>query len=108
MESDYGALKETVAIAGSLIAAGSAIALPWTRRAKWMPPVETVPAATAKVSGLLCAVAIGALYLQRVRIGQDALLLIAGCLIGVTLLALVLSIYVNTAYGFTFNERRVL
>jgi len=108
MATDYGALKDTVAIAGSLVAAGSAIAVSWTRRAKWMPPEETVPAATSRVSGLVCAVIIGVLYPLRLRIGQVPMLGVAGMSLSIALVALIVSIWVNTAHGFAYEGKRIL
>ena len=108
MAVEYGALKDTVAIAGSLIAAGTAIAVSWTRRANWMPPEETVPTATSRVSGLVCAVVIGALYLLRERIGQVSMIEVAGVLLAAAVMALIVSIWINTAHGFMHEGRRVL
>jgi len=94
-------LGDVVAIAGSLMAASGAIGLAWMRRAKWMPPTETVAGGTAKVSALVCAVLVAILYVLRQQIGFTNLAyLCIGLVVGV-LVALSVSIYVNTAYSFT-------
>jgi hypothetical protein len=100
MAVDYGVLKDIVAISGSLIAAVTAIRLAWMRRARWMPPEESVSGATAKMSSLGCAVAIGILYLERHNLGAQSIELLAGIGFLVALLALAISIYINTAYTF--------
>ena len=100
MATDYGALKDVVAVSGSLVAAAGAIGVSWTRRAKWMPPEETVPHATARTSGLICAVVIGSIYLLRTRLGTERLLVVSGSALGLAVLFLIVSIYVNTAHSF--------
>jgi hypothetical protein len=100
-EPDYGVLTDVVAIAGSLIAAATAIRLAWMRRARWMPPEETVDGAVAKVTGVICAVLIGLLFLLRHQISLMLMATIAiGCLV-LTIVTLIMSIYVNTKYSYT-------
>jgi hypothetical protein len=101
MATDYGVLKDVVTVAGSLIAATYAIGLAWMRRAKWMPPNETVTGGTAKTSALLCAVIVVVLYLLRTQIGFANLAYFALGLLPGVLLGLSVSIYVNTAYSYT-------
>jgi hypothetical protein len=91
----YGVLSETVALSGSLIGAASAIGLAWMRRARWLPPEEAVPGATAKVAALVCAVVIGVLYVRKQEIGLGLFAWIAvGCLL-ITICGLISSIYFN-------------
>lgn len=98
--NEFGDLKDIVAAAVSLTAATSAIGVAWLRRAKWMPPEETVQGGTLKVSGLIAAVAIGILYLQREKLGLDRMLLVGGVAVCVAAISLVLSIYTNTRFSF--------
>ena len=105
MAPDYGQLKGIVAIAGSLIAAGAAIRLAWMRRAKWMPPAETVPAGTAKVSALLCSAVVGILFLAKFQIGLRSMITISLVCLVLTLIALCVSTYTNTTYSFTRRSR---
>ena len=100
MAADYGVFKEIVAISGSLMAAGGAVGLAWMRRAKWMPPEETVGGGTVKVSALICSVVLGMLYLTRDNVGLKAMLSISGLCLVLTVIALVVSIYTNTKYSF--------
>ena len=105
--ANYGVLTDTVAISGSLIAAASAIAFAWMDRARWLPPEESVPRATAKVSALICAVIIGILYAERMRIGLALMAWIAVVCLLVVVASLILSIYMNTKYTyFRSNTKR--
>ena len=70
------------------------------RRARWMPPTETVTGGTAKTSALVCAVTVAILYLSRTEIGFKALSILAMILLLVVLIGLAISIYVNTAYSY--------
>ncbi|MGU3468826.1 hypothetical protein ACLBXO_28675 [Methylobacterium sp. C33D] len=100
--ADYGALGDVVAASGSLIGAATAIGLAWKRRSKWMPPEEAVPDATAKVSSLICAVAVGIIYINRIKIGPESMSAISiVCLIS-ALLCLIVSIFINTVYSFEY------
>jgi hypothetical protein len=75
------------------------------RRARWQPPEEDLPGATAKFAALVCAVAVAVLYaIGREELGLSGLAWTAGWSIGVAVLALLISIYVNTA--FTFRKGR--
>ncbi|MQA19186.1 hypothetical protein [Rugamonas rivuli] len=104
MSADYGQLKDIVGAATSLMAAASAIGVTWLRRAKWMPPEESVPGGTLRVAGLVSAVAIGILFLERQKIGLETMLLI-GALAGLfTIMSLTISIYTNTRYSFVYPE----
>jgi hypothetical protein len=103
--ADYGALSGIVATSGSLIAAASAIGLGWMRRAKWLPPEEAVPGGTAKVSALICAVVVGLLYARRSQIGFGPFCWIAGCCLGLAVIALLTSVFVNTTYSFVRRLR---
>lgn len=106
MSSKYGVLSDVVAVAGSLIAVAAAIRLAWMRRAKWMPPAETVTGATAKSSALICAVVIGVLYLFRLQIGTSRMASLALILLGCFIFSLCVSIYVNTAYSFVERKHK--
>ena len=97
---EYQVLGDVVAIAGSLMAASAAIGLAWMRRAKWMPPTETVAGGTAKASALICAVLVAILYLLRQQIGFANLSYLAIFLLVCMLIGLGVSIYVNTASSF--------
>ena len=100
MPADYGQFKDVVAIAGSILAAGTAIRLGWMRRAKWMPPAESVPGGTVKVSALVCSVVIAVLFLVRSQLGLVLMVVIAGVCLVLTLIALAVSIFTNTTYSF--------
>jgi hypothetical protein len=100
MAQDYGQLNSVVAISGTLIGAGTAIGLAWMRRAKWMPPVESVPGGTAKVSALLCSAVIGILFLERVQLGLGYMVVIVIACLVLTVIALGVSVYTNTTHSF--------
>ena len=109
MAADYGALKEIVAISGSLIAAASAIGLAWVRRARWMPPEETVAGATAKFSALVCAVIVGALFVMKSELGLGMMVAVALFSLAFSVGSLLASIYTNTKHAvFRRDETRVL
>jgi hypothetical protein len=59
---DYGVLAQVVAAAGTLIAAGGALALCWKGRFNWEPVEEDIPKAAQKFGGLVIAVAIAVLW----------------------------------------------
>ena len=101
---DYGQLKEVVAAAVSVMAAASAIGVAWLRRSRWMPPEESVPGGTLRVAGLLSAVAIGILFIERRELGPHWLLLIAAISGFFAVVLLSVSIYTNTRYSFVHPE----
>lgn len=101
MSTNYGVLSQVVAISGSLIAASYAIRLAWMRRAKWMPPTETVADATAKTSALICAVIVALLHVFGRDFGMANLAMFAVTLLVLLLIALSVSIYVNRAFSVT-------
>jgi hypothetical protein len=55
---DYGPLTNLVGTAGSIVAAGAAIALAWRGRTKWEPSEEDISKGPQKVGGLVAAVMI--------------------------------------------------
>jgi len=55
---DYGPLTNLVGTAGSIVAAGAAIALAWRGRTKWEPSEEDISRGPQKVGGLVAAVLI--------------------------------------------------
>lgn len=59
---DYGPLKDVVAAAGAIIAAGTAITLSWKGRARWEPTEQDIPAAAQKVGGLVAGVLIALMW----------------------------------------------
>ncbi len=101
MTGQYGPFSDIVALAGSLMGAAWAIGLAFTGRARWLPPEEDLSGSVARVSALMCAVAIAILYVfGRDAIGLVGLAWIAGVCVGVTIMALLVSIYLNTVYSF--------
>lgn len=95
-----GNLQDVVSTAGALVGVATAISLAWMRRARWMPPEEAVTGATVKVSALICAVIIGALYIFRDPLGVVLVSVLGLTTLVVTLLSLVTSIRTNTQYSF--------
>lgn len=104
MSADYGQLKDVVGAATALMAAVSAVGVTWLRRAKWMPPEESVPGGTLRVAGLVSALAIGILFLERHKLGLDTMLVIGGISGFITIISLAISIYTNTRYSFVYPE----
>ena len=62
MSQDYGPLAETVALAGALMSATSALVLTWKGRARWEPAEEDLPKGSQRVAGLCIAVGIAAIW----------------------------------------------
>jgi hypothetical protein len=62
--SEYGPLAGLVASVGALLAAAGAIRLAWMRTSDWTPPEDDVPAAPAKVTSLLTAVAVAGFWFE--------------------------------------------
>jgi hypothetical protein len=99
--SKYGVLSDVVASAGSLMGATAAISAAWVRGAKWLPPEEAVPGATRRVSALFCALVIAVLFvIGRQQLGPTVLLAVTlFCAVG-TLIALSLSVFINTKHTY--------
>ena len=68
--SDYGAFKDIVANAGTIMAMAAAIGLAWRGRSKWEPAEDDVPKAPQKVAGLLSALAITAIWTAYQDVGH--------------------------------------
>lgn len=98
--SEYGVFAQLVAVVGCLAAAAAAITLAFMKRARWQPPREAVPEATARLSALITMVAIALLFVFGARIGDVGLAIIAVVLLVVALIALRTSIRTNTTYSF--------
>src|SRR5262249_11274209 len=102
--SDYGQFANVVGIAGSLAAAAGAITLAFQKRARWQPPEETLPAATARVSGLIVMVFIALIYVFAKAMGALALAIIAVLCLAVALAALIDAIRVNVTYSVYYPK----
>lgn len=63
-DSNYGALQPVVSDAGSIIAAGGAIALAWRGRFNWEPSEQDVSGGPQKVGGLVAAILIVILWVS--------------------------------------------
>jgi hypothetical protein len=101
MNPEYGPFANIVALAGCIIAAAMAIALAWVRGAKWQPPEEELPGATTKFSALVCGVAIAILYvIGQKELGIGGLARLAGWSVGLAVVALLTTVYVNTVYSY--------
>lgn len=98
--SDYGILSGIVYGAGIIVAAGTAIALAWIREAKWLPPQEDLPGSTRRVSALLTGVIVALLFVFEVQIGATVIGAVTVICLILALLALLLCVYVNSAFSF--------
>lgn len=65
--TNYGVLAQTVAAAGTLIAAAGALALTWKGRYGWEPAEEDIPRAAQKFGGLIIAIIIAAMWFKFAR-----------------------------------------
>ncbi|MDP9239545.1 MAG: hypothetical protein M3O55_02755 [Actinomycetota bacterium] len=91
---DYGPLKDVVAAAGAIIAAGTAIRLSWKGRAHWEPSGQDTPAGAQKVGGLVAGVLIALMWVSwRDAAHIDTLNRTVILLLGATLVCFLL-------YGF--------
>lgn len=107
--SEYGVFANGVAVAGSLAAAAGAIGLAWMRRARWQPPEEVVPNATAKVAGLISMVAIALLYaFGPAELGSRGLAIVAVVTLVLAILSLCFTIYVSVSRTFQKNGKPIL
>jgi hypothetical protein len=110
MNPEYGPLADIVALAGCIMAAAVAVGLAWSRGAKWQPPEEELPGATAKFAALICGVIIAILYaIGRKELGATGLARVAGWSIGLAVFALLVTTFLNTVYSYHGrNASRVL
>ena len=91
---NYGVLKDVVATAGSIMAAGSAIRFSWKGRADWEPSEQDIPSGAQKIGALIAAVLI-ALVWVRWRDGKHT-----GSLEEAALILLGLTVAFLIAYGY--------
>lgn len=90
MKADLGPFATLVATAGSLMAAAAALLFTFRRRAKWEPAEQDVPNGAERVSGLLIAVAIAVLWIQRDAIAAKQFAWTAGVVAVVTVVMLLI------------------
>ena len=99
--SAAGPLAFIAKYAGFIIALGVAVRFGWMRRAKWMPPEEAIPDATAKVASLFTGVAIAFLYVFADRgIATAGMGWIAVVCFALTAMALGVTIYLSVTLSF--------
>jgi hypothetical protein len=103
---EYGPLAGTVALAGCLMAAASAVGLAWMRGARWQPPEETLPGGAAKFAALVCAVAVAILYvIGPSELGMRGLAWTASASVFISIVAFLLCLYINTSYAYIRRDR---
>jgi len=90
MKADLGPFTTLVSTAGSLMAAAAALLFTFRRRAKWEPVEQDVPRGAERVGGLLIAVAIAVLWIEKDTIAAIQFAWAAGTLAVVAFLALLL------------------
>jgi hypothetical protein len=91
-DSSYGVLAQTVATAGSLIAAAAALSLCWKGRFAWEPAEQDVPRSAQKFGGLMIAVLIAIMwyrFTKQKRLTDDDLILLSIIFGAISLVALV-------------------
>ncbi|MEW7849662.1 hypothetical protein AB2N08_13260 [Massilia aurea] len=99
--SDFGALSETVAAAGTLIAAVGAVMLCWKGPFDWEPAEEDLPRSAQKVCSLLIGIAIAIIWFRFKNhtltpddLQTFSMALGAGVLIAFIVYSLLVSVYV--------------
>ena len=98
---DYGPLKDIVALAGSIMAAGAAIALAFRGRARWEPSEQDIQAGAQKVGALVASVLIALMWVAwRDGKHNGTLVTVALVLLGATLLSLLLYGYLVGAQTY--------
>jgi len=100
--NEYGVFANLVATAGCLSAAAAAIGLAWLRRAKWQPPEETLPAATARFSSLIAMVFIAIIFVFGRRWGVEVLAVLSVAFLLISLYALLVTTRTNITYSFYY------
>jgi hypothetical protein len=96
---DYGPLKDVVSDAGSIIAAGSAIATTWIGHANWEPAEQALPNALKKVGGLVAGAVIAVMWVSwRDGHHNHALVVTAGSLLILTVVFLLMYSYLVGAH----------
>ncbi len=105
--TDYGEFANLVATVTSLVAAGAAITLAFTKRSKWQPPEEAVSAAVSRIAALMTAIGIAFLYVFASKMQSGALAIVSACLFAATLLAVLVAISVNIRRSFYYPAIRV-
>lgn len=97
--NEFGPLADLVAIAGCIMAAGTALLAAWTgKRTKWAPVQEQLPNGARRVAGLLSAATTAILYIEW----ATGIARAAGILTIIVVLALVL-----TALAFYFYQHQL-
>lgn len=106
MSNDYGQFGPVVAIAGTLIAAATALLSTWTKRTQWALIDDELGQMAQRFGGLVVAVGIGVLWFQHRPGRQSWLSLDSLSLVAIGVAALCVAIYVALRTSFTF-EREV-
>lgn len=102
--TDYGVLANIVGTVTSLAAAGGAITLAFTKRAKWQPPEEAVPKAVSRVAGLVTMVGVALLYAFSTTLGVGWLAAITVGGLALTVGALSVAITTNIKHACYWPE----
>lgn len=114
--SDFGALSETVATAGTLIAAVGAFMLCWKGPFNWEPAEEDLPRSAQKVGSLLIGIAIAIIWFRfknHTLTSDDlqtlSMVLGVGVLIAFIVYGLLVSVYVyDIVRSANINQVRII
>lgn len=98
--TDYGVFANFVAGATTATAAGGAVTLLFTKRAKWQPPKEAVSDGVARLASLVAVVLCVTIWVFHPSLGRSELLLTAAGLATAAVLALLASLTTNIVFSY--------
>jgi hypothetical protein len=104
--TDYGVFANLVATVTSLAAAAGAVILAFTKRSRWQPPEEAVPAAVSRMAALAAMLGIALLYVYATKLGTGRLAIIAVAGFAIALVSLIVAIKTNINYSFYYPAER--
>ena len=108
MADEFGLLRPIAENGGAMLAVAASITLGFTKGAKWQPPEEELPEGVARVSSLLCAVAVAVLWkLGQTKFGPNGLAQVAIVAAVIAVFGLLATVYLNTTYKFFRGDKSI-
>lgn len=104
--TDYGVFANLVGTVSSLVAAGAAMTIAFTKRTQWQPPEEAVPLAVSRMAGLVSMIGVALLYAFSSQLGPLWLAIITGASFFMALSSLLVAIRTNINHAYYFPPQR--
>jgi len=104
--TEYGVFANLVGTVSSLVAAGAAMTIAFTKRTQWQPPEEAVPLAVSRMAGLVSMIGVALLYAFSTQMGSLWLAVVTGASFLIAMSSLLVAIRTNINHSYYFPSTR--